>query len=264
MGNFSDDDRMANGTELLELAEELDDARQEAEAADAQAALEKLSEETSKEDKKEEKSEEQKRREHEEAEAKRKAEWEAKQKAKEEEEIFKWETAIASIDGPLAESAMRRVSDEVEWLTHHELELSISEMLQTRCIEDSDLVRQIYHPRKSMLNCFKYVRRKAEEYVKKEMMANGIEPRNIAYGSAIPQRVCYQWAIDYFFDMDAPEDKDPNEEKFVPKPYTGKTVTTPKKKAEKKKPEPKKETLKSKSLENEGQMDMFSMLGGTA
>lgn len=258
MGNFSDEERMANGTELLELAEEFDDARQEAEAADAQATLEKLSAETPKE----EKSEEQKRREHEEAEAKRKAEWEAKQKAKEEEEVFNWENAIASVDGSLEENAMKRVSDEVEWLTHHELELSISEMLQTRCLEDSELVRQIYHPRKSMLNCFKYVKRKAEEYVKKEMMANGIEPRNVAYGSAIPQNVCYQWAIDYFFDMDAPEDKDPKEEKFVPKPYTGKTVTTPKKKTEKKKPEPKKDPPKAKSLENEGQMDMFSMLGG--
>ena len=259
MGNLSDnDERMANGTELLELAEEFDDARQEAEAADAQATLEKLSAQTPKE----EKSEEQKRREHEEAEAKRKAEWEAKQKKKEEEEVFNWENAIASVDGPLAENAMKHVSDEVEWLTHHELQLSISEMLQARCLEDSDLARQIYHPRKSMLHCFKYVNRKAEEYVRKEMLANGIEPRNVAYGSAIPQNVCYQWAIDYFFDMDAPEDKDPKEEKFVPKPYTGKTVTPPKKKTEKKKPEPKKETPKPKSLESEGQMDMFSLLGG--
>ena len=49
MGNLSDnDERMANGTELLELAEEFDDARQEAEAADAQATLEKLSAETPK------------------------------------------------------------------------------------------------------------------------------------------------------------------------------------------------------------------------
>ena len=41
MGNFSDEERMANGTELLELAEEFDDARQEAEAEEAQATLEK-------------------------------------------------------------------------------------------------------------------------------------------------------------------------------------------------------------------------------
>ena len=54
MGNLSDnDERMANGTELLELAEEFDDARQEAEAADAQATLEKLSAETPKEEKSE-------------------------------------------------------------------------------------------------------------------------------------------------------------------------------------------------------------------
>ena len=40
-------------------------------------------------------------------------------------------------------------------------------------------------------------------------------------------------------DLDAPEDKDKSEEKFVPKPYTGKLVSTSKKKAEKKKAEPK-------------------------
>ena len=64
--------------------------------------------------------------------------------------------------------------------------------------------------------------------------------------------------------MDAPEDKDPNEEQFVPKPYVGKTTTSKtKKKVEKKKPEPKKaETPKPAPAANEGQLDMFSMLGG--
>ena len=49
-----------------------------------------------------------------------------------------------------------------------------------------------------------------------------INPLAKGHTLCIPRR-----EVDYFFDMDAPEDKDPIEEKFVPKPYTGKTVTTP-------------------------------------
>ena len=65
--------------------------------------------------------------------------------------------------------------------------------------------------------------------------------------------------------MEAPEDKDPNEEQFVPKPYVGKSSIpkSTKKKPEKKKPEPKKvEAPKPTPSANEGQLDMFSMLGG--
>ena len=52
--------------------------------------------------------------------------------------------------------------------------------------------------------------------------------------------MCYQWAEDYFRDPDAKEDHE-DEEKFVPKPYAGKSSakSKPKKAAEKKKTEPK-------------------------
>jgi len=115
-----------------------------------------------------------------------------------------------------------------------------------------------------MVNCFRYITRKAKEFVMQEMKDNDIKPDREGYGSDVPDDLCYQWAKEYFFDMDAPEDKDPNEEKFVPKPYTGKTASkTTKKKPEKKKPEPKKvEAPKPAPTANEGQLDMFSILGG--
>ena len=120
------------------------------------------------------------------------------------------------------------------------------------------------HPRKNMVNCFRYITRKAREYVMQEMKDNDIKPDREGYGSDVPDDLCYQWAKEYFFDMDAPEDKDPNEEKFVPKPYTGKSsAKSSKKKPEKKKPEPKKaETPKTTSDANGGQLDMFTILGG--
>ena len=256
---------------MFSKAEELDDARQEAEAEAAKATLAKLTENSSPSDEApaeeappEEDNEEQKRKEHEEAEAKRKAEWEAKKQAKEEEILFAWENATALDDEALAAASSKRVGDDSERLTRRNMKQCVTEMIQIFCHEDLDLARQVMHPRKNMVNCFRYITRKAKEFVLQEMKDNDIKPDREGYGSDVPDDLCYQWAKEYFFDMEAPEDKDPNEEQFVPKPYVGKTTTSKaKKKTEKKKPEPKKvEAPKPAPTANEGQLDMFSMLGG--
>ena len=256
---------------MFSKAEELDDARQEAEAEAAKATLAKLTEDSEPSDEApteeappEEDNEEQKRKEHEEAEAKRKAEWEAKKQAKEEEILFAWENATALDDEALAAASSKRVGDDSERLTRRNMKQCVTEMIQIFCHEDLDLARQVMHPRKNMVNCFRYITRKAKEFVLQEMKDNDIKPSAEGYGSDVPDDLCYQWAKEYFFDMEAPEDKDPNEEQFVPKPYVGKTTTSKaKKKTEKKKPEPKKvEDPKPAPTATEGQLDMFSMLGG--
>lgn len=263
----------ADEIDLRAKAEEINEARQAAEAEAAQATLAKLAVESPPEDEPAEDApteeappednEELKRKEHEEAEAKRKAEWEAKRQAKEEEILFAWENATALDDAALAAASSKRVGDDSERLTRRNMKQYVTEMIQIFCYEDLDLARQVMHPRKNMVNCFRYITRKAKEFVMQEMKDNDIKPDREGYGSDVPDDLCYQWAKEYFFDMDAPEDKDPNEEQFVPKPYVGKTVSKPKKKAEKKKPEPKKvEVPKPAPTANEGQLDMFSMLGG--
>ena len=264
----------ADEIDLRAKAEEINEARQAAEAEAAQATLAKLAVESPSEDEPaedapveeapQEDNEEQKRKEHEEAEAKRKAEWEAKKQAKEEEILFAWEASIAMDDNALIAASMKRVGDDAERLTRRNMKQCVTEMIQSYCIEDLELAKQVMHPRKSMVNCFRYITRKAKEFVMQEMKDNDIKPDRDGYGSDVPDNLCYQWAKEYFFDMDAPEDKDPNEEKFVPKPYTSKSAPkSSKKKPEKKKPEPKKtEAPKTTPSANEGQLDMFSMLGG--
>lgn len=256
---------------MFSKAEELDDARQAAEAEAAKATLAKLTEDSEPSDEApaeeappEEDTEEQKRKEHEAAEAKRKAEWEAKKQAKEEEILFAWENATALDDEALAAASSKRVGDDSERLTRRNMKQCVTEMIQIFCHEDLDLARQVMHPRKNMVNCFRYITRKAKEFVLQEMKDNDIKPSAEGFGSDVPDDLCYQWAKEYFFDMEAPEDKDPNEEQFVPKPYVGKTTTSKaKKKTEKKKPEPKKvEDPKPAPTATEGQLDMFSMLGG--
>lgn len=258
---------VSTDNEILAKVQERDDARQQAEAEAAQAVLEQLTQAESKADikKSAEESEAQKRKAHEEAEATRKAEWEARKKAREEEELFAWESAVALEDDALVAASMKRLGDDAERLTRRNMKQCVTEYVQTLCLEDLDFARQAMHPRKTMIRCFRYINRQARAFVEQEMKDNDEKPVNGIYGCDIPDDLCYQWAKEYFWDMDAEEDKE-NEEKFVPKPYTGKAAPKSKKKAEKKKPEPKKPDNKEQksSKDTDGQMDLFSMAGGAA
>ena len=66
--------------------------------------------------------------------------------------------------------------------------------IQELCRKDTEFARKTMHPRKSMVNCFKYITRMAKEYVKQERE---------------------------------------KEETFVSKPYTGTTTKTAAKKSNK-------------------------------
>ena len=192
--------------------------------------------------------EEKKRAEHEAAEAKRKAEWEAKQQAKKAAEQEQLDRLAAMSDDEVMMASMKRVSTETERLTRRNMKECVSEYVQTRCLEDMALARLAMHPRKSMIHCFQYISRKAWDYIQDELKVSGIQPGqgSQGYGCDIPDDLCYQWAEEYFRDPDAKEDQ-VQEEKFVPKPYYGKSSgkaakkkKTEKKTAEKKSPPEKK------------------------
>ena len=172
---------------------------------------------------------------YEQAEAKRKAEWEARQRAKEEAEQAAWENAVAMSDDELMAASMKRVGDDSERLTRRNMKQCVTEYIQTLCLEDVAFARNVMHPRKNMVNCFRYINRKALEFAKQEMEDNDVRPSAEGYGTDVPDGLCYQWAEDYFKDMNAKEDRG-QEEKFVPKPYYGGRSSTTKK-AEKKKAE---------------------------
>ena len=106
-------------------------------------------------------------------------------------------------------ASARRVSDDTEKLTRRNMKDCVSEVIQTKCLDDPTFARLVMHPRKSMVNCFKYINRKAWEYVQDEMKAEGITPGPGAqgYGCDVPDDLCYQWAEDYFRDPNAKEDQ---------------------------------------------------------
>lgn len=199
-----------------------------------------------------------KRRAHEEAEAKRKAEWEAKKKAREEETLIAWEEAIDVTDDKLSEISVKRLGDMTERLTRRNMKLCVTEYIQTLCYENMKLARHAMHPAKSMINCFKYINRKALEYLKQEQKDNDEQPIDNVIGGDVPDELCYQWAEEYFMDLNAKEDKTEEDEDFVPKPYHSSLPSRSKKKTEKKKEPPKKAEPAPKETDNQMQLTFDS------
>lgn len=160
-------DRSPAIQDAAELASRRADDRQQAEEEQAKALLSQMQQNADdspspsnlKADKKAE--EDRKRQEHEQAEAKRKAEWEARQRAKEEAEQAAWENAVAMSDDEVMAASMKRVGDDSERLTRRNMKQCVTEYIQTLCLEDVAFARNVMHPRKNMVNCFRYIKRRA-------------------------------------------------------------------------------------------------------
>ena len=173
-------DRSPAIQDAAELASKRADDRQQAEEEQAKALLSQMQQNADdspspsnlKADKKAE--EDRKRQEHEQAEAKRKAEWEARQRAKEEAEQAAWENAVAMSDDEVMAASMKRVGDDSERLTRRNMKQCVTEYIQTLCLEDVAFARNVMHPRKNMVNCFRYINRRAFEFAKQEMEDNDV------------------------------------------------------------------------------------------
>lgn len=139
---------LKKGADLATIADQRDDQRQQAEAEAAQEVLQRM-QDTAAED--------EKRRAHEEAEAKRKAEWEQKQREKAEAEQAAWENAVAMGDDEVMMASMKRVGDDAERLTRRNMKQCVTEHIQTKCLSEPEFARQVMHPRKNMIRCFRYI-----------------------------------------------------------------------------------------------------------
>lgn len=201
------------------------------------------------------------RRAHEEAEAARKAKWESGQRERKAAEQARLNRLAAMSDEDVVAASTQRVSADTEKLTRRSMKDCVSEHVQAMCRQDPAFARRAMHPRKSMIHCFWYINRKAKEFIEKEMKANGAQPESGIYGNDVPDDLVYQWAVDYFNDPDAQEDKE-KEEKFTPRPYVGKSS----KASKPAKPKAKKETPPPKAAPKvqtgvDGQMSLLEAAG---
>ena len=157
------------------------------------------------------------RKAHEAAEAKRKAEFDAKQAEKKAARQAALDRIAAMNRADLLAASVERVAADTERLTRRNMKEAVAEHIQAKCREDAAFAMLVVDPAKSMINCFQYINRKAQEYAEQEMKDNGTE-RTGVYGLDVPDGLCFQWAEDYFKDENAKEDHN-EDEKFVPKPY---------------------------------------------
>ena len=206
------------------------------------------------------KDEDAKRKAHEESEAKRKAEFDARQAKKQAAVQEKLDRVAAMSDDEVMVASMKQVSADTEKITRRNMKDCVSEHIQTLCLDDPAFARQVMHPRKSMINCFRYITQKAWGYVQDELKASGIQPGpgEEGYGCDVPDDLCYQWAVEYFKDLNAKVDRE-DEEEFVPRPYYGKSTKS--KKAGKKESTPKK-TEPKKTAEQPSEPSGQITLGG--
>ena len=157
---------------------------------------------------------EKKNDEYEAKEALHRKEWEEKQAAKKAARQAELDAIRSLSDEDVISRSLRRVS----------------EYIQTVSLSDPDFARSTLHPRKTMLNCFRYIIRKAREYLETEgsldteepLEAESTGPRQAGcqartlYGD-VPDDLCYSWAEEYFRNMDIEEDQE-KQDVYVPLP----------------------------------------------
>lgn len=194
-------------------------------------------------------------RDHEAAEAKRRAEWEAAQAERRASEQAQLDRVAAMSPADVAALSVKRVSADTERLTRRNMKDCVSEHVQSLCRENPAFARRVLHPRKTMVNCFKYIYRQAKTFAEQEMQDLGESHVDGVYGLDVPDGLCYQWAEAYFNDLNAPEDKE-KEDKFVPKPYCGGGKA---KAAPEKKPAPKPKAKSKAAID--GQISLLGEVG---
>ena len=195
---------------------------------------------------------------HEAAEAKRKADWDAKQAEKQAEQQAALDKLAAMSDAEVIQASTKRVGDDVERLTRRSMKEQVAGHIQNLCRRDPAFARRAMLPGKSMAHCFWYINRRAKEFMEREIKDADPNPASGIYGSDVPDDLVFQWAVDYFDDDDAPEDRK-NEEKFTPKPYVPKSGTKSGKKADTKKESKPKSVSKPKG--QSGVDGQISLLG---
>lgn len=189
-------------------------------------------------------------------EAKRKAEFDAKKARKDEEIQIEWELNTMMSPEELFAKAKDTLSMGIERITQKSMKECVGAHLIAVSQQQEVIARHIFHPEKSLVNCFRYINRKAKEYLEEYMkLTDEKQDKNGVIGIDIPDNLCYQWAEEYFSSTDIPEDHE-DEEKFTPKTYSS-SYRTSSKKADKKKKAPAVKPDVKPQEETQNQMSLF-------
>ena len=191
---------------------------------------------------------EKKNDEYEAKEALHRKEWEEKQAQKKADEQAELDAIRSLSDEDVISQSLRRVSEDTDRITRRNMKECVSEYVQTLSLSDLNFARNTLYPKKNMRNCFRFIIRKAREYLETEGSLDTEEPLEAGspgsrrpgpqvrtlYGD-VPDDLCYAWAEEYFRNSDIKEDQG-KEDVYVPLPRPAASQRTKKKDSSKDKP----------------------------
>ena len=173
---------------------------------------------------------EKKNDEYEAKEALHRKEWEEKQAQKKAAEQAELDAIRSLSNEDVISQSLRRVSEDTDRITRRNMKECVSEYIQALSLSDTDFARFTLYSKKTMRNCFRYIIRKAREYLETEGTLDTDEPleaENTSNGMTawraqtlygdVPDDLCYAWAEEYFRSSDIKEDQE-KEDVYVPLP----------------------------------------------
>jgi len=117
------------------------------------------------------------------------------------------ETSISVIDQ--AKQALQRQSER---LTVKTMADYVLEHILSCCENDAVFAEKVSQPDKSFMDCIKYIKDWALEWLKEQQKLESSECANpTTVCGDVPNEICYKWAVDYYNSVPAP--------KPAPKPY---------------------------------------------
>ena len=218
MGIYSEMDVISHEQDRVDQTDIYDDGDEGANEEEALCPSEKRTE-----------NDDARRSEHEAAEARREAEWNAMKAEKEAALQKALHELVAMSDEDVTNKSVKRIGEDLERLTRRNMKMCVAEVIQTKVLDDPDFARMVSRPGKNLMNCFKHINKKAEEYIRRELEMNGVIASGV-FGEDVPDDLCYLWAVEYYNDPDVEVDKE-KDIKFTRKPYIGSVASKTKQKS---------------------------------
>ena len=101
----------------------------------------------------------QKKKDHEASEKKRREEWDKKQAEKKAADEKAEAEINAMSDGDITEASLKKLSQDVERLTRRNMKICVGNHISEISSTNPEFARKTMYPKKSMINCFKYITR---------------------------------------------------------------------------------------------------------
>ena len=128
---------------------------------------------------------EKKNDEYEAKEALHRKEWEEKQAQKKAAEQAELDAIHSLSDEEVMSRSIRRVSNDTDKMIRRNMKVCVSEYIQALSLSDTDFARFTLYPKKTMRNCFRYIIRKAREYLETEGTLDTEERKRFIIGRIV-------------------------------------------------------------------------------